>query len=167
MEHLGDAVAGRYVLVAPACPRAARRQYHAVDLRLDRTVMVRFEPRDLYDGRRRRAHHTADGCPVIDHGDFAGSAFVVVVAGSAGATGPYGAGVELAELEALIAAPCAAGPRSRRTRRRPGLALGVVALVVVLGAAALIAVVLGGAEPPAVHPPPVTRDQIVQVSAGR
>ena len=109
MEHVGDAVAGRYLLVAPMCPRAARRQYHAVDLALDRTVVVRFAPRDTHDGRARRTRHTADGLLVLAAGELDGAAYEVLESPEM---------VSLAELEALAAAPCAADPHSRRTRAR-------------------------------------------------
>jgi hypothetical protein len=142
VEHVGDAVAGRYLLVAPSWPRAARRQYHAVDLLLDRTVVVRFDPRDTHDGRRGLALHTADGYRVIADGEFDGVAYVVVEIGRA-------VGMSLSELEALLAVPCAPEPapaagsgsdaRGARGPRPPGTARLWRALASVLALAAVVA----------------------------
>jgi hypothetical protein len=171
VEHLGDAVAGRYVLVAPSCPRAARRQYHAVDLVLDRMVHVRFDPRDTHDGHERGLLHTADGCRVLDDGVFEGSLFVVVE-GSGSATAPPGevsVGMSLAELEALAAAPCAPGSRSRRAgplRRALFSALAVVAVVsAALTAATLLTSPARPSQPAA--PSVAPHDQAVWVTAAR
>lgn len=103
MEHLGDAVAGRYVLVAPQPARAARRQYHAVDMLADRMVTVRFEPLTPADLPGMARLKTRDGQRVLDGGTFEGSYYVVVDC----ADRPIDLrdDVSVAELEAMFAAP--------------------------------------------------------------
>jgi hypothetical protein len=149
VEHLGDSVAGRYLLVAPARPRQARREYHAVDMVADRTVVVRFEPRYGDSHRGESPLKTADGRRVLDGGTFGGEAYVVVDTRAAAS----GAGNDLSvtELEAWYAAPCvepesahrgAGATRRRWVLRRLPLVLaahvvGAVSVVVLLVAAAL------------------------------
>ena len=109
MEHLGDAVAGRYLLVAPQPAAAARRQYHAVDMLADRTVTVRFEPLTPAHRKGMARLKTVDGHRVIDGGTFDGT-FFVVVEGCV----PVGSASEdeipVALLEAMLAAPSAPEP---------------------------------------------------------
>jgi hypothetical protein len=152
VEHLGDSVAGRYLLVAPACPRQARREYHAVDMVADRTVLVRFQPRYGDSHRGESPLKTADGQRVLDGGTFGGQAYVVVDT-------PPGAGtadLSATELEAWYAVPCAEPP-SPATRRRSVLhrlpviaaahVVGAVSVVVLLVAAALYATRIDPAPP--------------------
>jgi hypothetical protein len=161
VEQLGDAVAGRYLLVAPMCPRAARRQYHAVDLTLDRTVAVRFAPRDTHDGSQRSTRHTPDGLLVLAAGTFAGTSYEVLECPGM---------VSLAELEALAAAPCAADPQARRGpalggRRLRRTLVGALMAGAVLSAATLLT---STQRTPDASPSPTgPRTHVVWVSTAR
>jgi hypothetical protein len=145
VEHLGDVVAGRYVLVAPSCPRAARRQYHAVDILLDRTVAVRFEPRDAVEQAGMARLRTVDGCRVLAGGTFEGSCYVVISAAEV-------TSVSVAELEAMLATPCAPEPGSpggtlSAAARRLAVAAEVfAALAVVVFLLVATVLVTGGAH---------------------
>jgi hypothetical protein len=140
VEHLGDSVAGRYLLVAPACPHQARREYHAVDMVADRTVLVRFEPRYGDSHRGESPLKTADGHRVLDGGTFGGQAYVVVdtpIPGSA-----PGGDLTVTELEAWYAAPSVARPdppaAGRASARRDRVRLSVVAAAHLVGAVSLV-----------------------------
>jgi len=152
VEHLGDSVAGRYLLVAPQAPRASRRQYHAVDMLLDRMVTVRFEPRSAEECRGLARLRTADGRRVLDGGMFEGSSYVVVENGADLLTMTEPVSVD--DLEMMLASPSAPDPQdkppSRRVRARVWVErrsvmlvaefIGVVLIVLLLAAATIVAV---------------------------